>query len=186
MCDRDRDSDRDRDRDRDRRRDRAFTRERATFLRNRNSGGSNSLRDNTEVEVDRRDEICSLTIRKVQAEHNGPWLCIAEDDDEDEDQQYVFLDVKNAGSKLELLTDQADQRVYEREGRDVVLECPTNAYSGFVKCTFTDPYGNDYLMVGSKGERYAHLNNHLKSSWSTGTTTTGTHCCRCSFSFCST
>ena len=49
-----------------------------------------------------RDEICSLTIRRVQAEHNGPWLCIAEDDDEDEDQQYVFLDVKNAGSKLEV------------------------------------------------------------------------------------
>ena len=49
-----------------------------------------------------RDEICSLTIRRVQAEHNGPWLCIAEDDDGDEDQQYVFLDVKNAGSKLEV------------------------------------------------------------------------------------
>ena len=46
------------------------------------------------------------------------------------------------------LTDQADQRVYEREGRDAVLECPTNAYSGFVKCTFTDPFGNDFLMVG--------------------------------------
>ena len=49
---------------------------------------------------------------------------------------------------FQLLTDQADQRVYEREGRDAVLECPTNAYTGFVKCTFTDPYGNDYLMVG--------------------------------------
>ena len=44
--------------------------------------------------------------------------------------------------------------MYEREGRDAVLECPTNAYSGFVKCTFTDPYGNDYLMVG----RYAYEN----------------------------
>ena len=43
-----------------------------------------------------------MTIRRVAAEHNGPWLCVAEDDDEDEDQQYVFLDVKNAGSKLEV------------------------------------------------------------------------------------
>ena len=51
-------------------------------------------------------------------------------------------------AKFQLLTDQADQRVYEREGRDAVLECPTNAYSGFVKCTFTDPFGNDFLMVG--------------------------------------
>ena len=110
----------------------------------------------------------------MQIEHNGPWKCIAEDDREDEDEQYVFLDVKNSGSRLEvrshlkrcalgcgnfwrlfntnlqfqLLTDQADQRVYEREGRDAVLECPTNAYSGFVKCTFTDPFGNDFLMVG--------------------------------------
>ena len=50
--------------------------------------------------------------------------------------------------QFQLLTDQADQRVYEREGRDAVLECPTNAYSGFVKCTFTDPFGNDFLMVG--------------------------------------
>ena len=49
-----------------------------------------------------RDEICSLTIRRVQAEHNGPWLCVAEDDRGDEDQQYVFLDVKNAGSRLEV------------------------------------------------------------------------------------
>ena len=49
---------------------------------------------------------------------------------------------------LQLLTDVAVQRVYEREGRDAVLECPTNAYSGYVKCTFTHPNGDDYLMVG--------------------------------------
>ena len=57
-------------------------------------------------------------------------------------------DLSNTTLQFQLLTDQADQRVYEREGRDAVLECPTNAYTGFVKCTFTDPYGNDFLMVG--------------------------------------
>ncbi len=52
--------------------------------------------NNIEVEVDTRNDLCLLTIRRVRVDHQGPWKCIAEDDNGDEDEVYVFLKVAGA------------------------------------------------------------------------------------------